>query len=94
LDPAKPWVALMDWRGARSTTPKQELEAETRGASLGQFSRKEDVCYTTRKRGVEEERVLSTSEDGRTCELKSPEQKPKRKRKYRKATHTIRKVRQ
>ncbi|KAL3660368.1 hypothetical protein V7S43_014521 [Phytophthora oleae] len=95
VDPAKAWVALMEGRGVvNNATPREGMTTiRPRATSLEQYnrlSRGEDVMYTTKKRGIEEEqRPQSTSgEEGKSC---TATVKPKRKRKYRKATHTIRK---
>ncbi|KAG4040082.1 hypothetical protein PC123_g24375 [Phytophthora cactorum] len=81
-DIGQPWMSLTEMRA----TPITSLEQFTR------LSRGEEASYTTRKRGIEEvPRPQSTSgEEGKSCSVATVE-KPKRKRKYRKATHTIRK---
>ncbi|KAG7377505.1 formate dehydrogenase (NAD+) [Phytophthora pseudosyringae] len=100
-DPVQPWVALMERRGVTDDSiPRQDYESRTatmtpKAMSLEQYnrlSRGEAANYTTKKRGVEDEpRSYSTSgEEGKSYSVTAVE-KPKRKRKYRKATHTIRK---
>ncbi|GMF22578.1 unnamed protein product [Phytophthora lilii] len=79
VDPAQPWVALMERRAG--ATPRQEYDTSTETQRMEQYnrlSRGDDVHYTAKKRGVEEQRPLSTSgEEGSSVKT----EKPKRKRK-------------
>ncbi|KAL4156515.1 hypothetical protein PRNP1_005545 [Phytophthora ramorum] len=77
VDPTQPWVALM---GANNVT--QKSRAMSVDPCKG-FCRGDGEQVMSKKRGVEGNDVLGTVETQRKT--------PKRKRKYRKATHTIRK---
>ncbi|KAF4045411.1 hypothetical protein GN244_ATG02154 [Phytophthora infestans] len=80
--------------GASMTNPWVAHISETEAAIITRvepFNRGYEVSYTTKKRSIDEvPKLLSTSSDeGETCSSVATAEKPKRKRKYRKATHTL-----
>ncbi|ETP04986.1 hypothetical protein F441_18325 [Phytophthora nicotianae CJ01A1] len=92
-DIAKSWVVSTE--GREAAIWRQGIDNRTVMTNLERYnrlSRGDEEHYTTKKRYVEDApRPLSTSdEEGTSCNTVAGE-KPKRKRKYRKATHTIRK---